>query len=165
MWDFKDQPTIEFKNLYDAIARFINQADSFYFSVMINEEYAQYYKFLVVNSLGSTYDKITKSLDDLVACEVHEVNKLAGSVVITLIGGSGVIVICLLVLIYHLVILEKKYSEYWEFVRKVTLGCYYNLKNASIERLSSVHGISNQQDEHLKVSKTLNLPKIKPKVL
>ncbi|CAG9317126.1 unnamed protein product [Blepharisma stoltei] len=150
LWIFDEKrPEILFNNLYDAIARFITNGKNVISSVRREKNYEKYAKFLFVNGLGNMFHYSNLTMSELVDCEVDRVKSTGEMINILLLFGFGTLGILVLVIVGYIILVSKKYDEFWNFILNHTQLQMIMIRCAAIDRLATTHGVENTFDVNL----------------
>ncbi|CAG9317970.1 unnamed protein product [Blepharisma stoltei] len=166
VWEFDGKPHLSYRNLYDTFTLFIENNQDIIKHAQTKSSINSEMQWLVINSLTFSYDHIKSALSGLVNCESVRIKENGAVINALLILGILVLGVCFLVLLYFIIVLKIIYEKFWEFIRKAAISAYFTLKQASLDRLSGVHGTDlsfdnnsniksmQNQDSHIK-SKTV----------
>ncbi|CAG9325531.1 unnamed protein product [Blepharisma stoltei] len=165
MWFFSPSSHISKYNLFDGIAQFISHGDNLYNLLSHGNYSLNEVKFIVLNSLGFTFQYASTAMQNLVDCETVRIQEIGTNITALLFLGIGILMIFVGALIGYVININKNYDEFWNFIKKVSFLSCLELKRACIERLVTVHGINYEIDGNFEMArpKKMNV-KIKSKI-
>ncbi|CAG9317119.1 unnamed protein product [Blepharisma stoltei] len=145
IWNFdQKQPVIAYQNLYDAVTGFISNGKSLISSV--NENYENNAKFLFINGLGNMFWSSAFIMEGLVDCEAERVRDSGNNINILLICGFLTLGMLVFVIIGYIILVSKKYDEFWNFILNHAQWQMFRLRCRAIDRLATTHGVENTME-------------------
>ncbi|CAG9311140.1 unnamed protein product [Blepharisma stoltei] len=139
-WKVDDGFYLEKTNLIDLLADFIRKGNSFAGKLDNWENVTEELIFFVVNGWGETLKRCNSSFYDSVDCELNGINDLKVKMDALLSVGFGVLVLCNLIMIPFGISVVNMKNKFWNLIKEFALISYIELKQACIDRLSSIHG-------------------------
>ncbi|CAG9325530.1 unnamed protein product [Blepharisma stoltei] len=141
VWSFEPSPHMTKYNIYDEVELYISHGEELITLLSDNSYDLDDVKFFVLNSLGFSFEYINIALQSLTDCEVNRVEEIGLSVSLWLYVGVSFLGFFFFILIGCALWINKKYDDFWNFIRKITHLAFLETKRACIQRLSSVHGL------------------------
>ncbi|CAG9325535.1 SPG7_5 [Blepharisma stoltei] len=141
VWNLQGSPHLEFFNLYDTVQLFISAGQAIISKINKKEPIIGEARFIMINSLGYSYAAIGNTFNSLVTCEVDRVDTIGVKISIFSYIGIAIVGLFNIALIYYVLLINKTYDNFWNFVRKLSSLSYVDLRAACIDRLSTIHGI------------------------
>ncbi|CAG9325613.1 unnamed protein product [Blepharisma stoltei] len=153
VWEFeRDDFKLQKYNLYDTVSLFIEHVIFIQEKGLLEDarqkdiDYRNHLKWLMINSLSFSYHYIENALSDLVDCETNRVEETSIRINSLLMLGIFILMICLGILLYFIAFLKVHYEKFWNFIKKTVVANYLFIRQASLDRLVSVHGSDLGQD-------------------
>ncbi|CAG9328655.1 unnamed protein product [Blepharisma stoltei] len=148
LWSFDEgEPKLKKYNLYDSVSLFIQwEQNLLEDAIKENNYYHNNIEWLMINSLSFAFSFIEDALTDLVSCEQSRIKDTGTIINGLLMVGIIILAVCLGVLIYFVVSLRIVYEKFWCFIKKSVAINYAHLKQATLDRLISIHGVELEQD-------------------
>ncbi|CAG9317117.1 unnamed protein product [Blepharisma stoltei] len=142
IWIFDHKEPIDlYYNLYDAIGIFIYNGQSLLSEVEGKRNFQDHAKFLFMNGLGSLFYYSNITINGLVTCEIDRVASTGSTINILLICGIFALGILILVIMGYIILISRKYDEFWNYCLNNAQWPIFKLKCAALDRLATIHGV------------------------
>ncbi|CAG9317504.1 unnamed protein product [Blepharisma stoltei] len=149
IWNPNSIENMTYLNLYDAVSNMLSYAYPYSGLIENDLDHKDSEFYLIVNHLGQFYNYVNGSFSGFISCEKDRLASETMNINYLTIMGLCVLGICTLVLIPIAKRLQDNFNGLLNHVKKLAHSSYYELHQNCLNRLSTVHDFS-QDNEDLK---------------